>query len=89
MVQDFGALRDRRGFTLSNEPEEAAQCRQAAVPRSDCDFSVLLSVLKERQHFLRGEIFDDEIANRAPLSAGDEPKEEPPGIPIGFDRVVG
>jgi hypothetical protein len=88
-VQDFGALRDRGGFTLSNEPEEAAQGRQPAVPRSDCDFSVLLCVLKERQHLLRGEIFDEKIANRASFSAGDEPQEEPPGIPIGFYRVVG
>src|SRR5271166_2979136 len=87
--QDLGTLGERQRFPFGDEAEEAAERGQPAVSSSDRDFSFLLAVAKERQHLLRGKVFDRKVANGPPPSGGDEAQEQPPRVPIGQHGMVG
>src|SRR5439155_26050301 len=71
----LGALLSGKRLVCRNEREEAAQCRQPAVPSTDGRLAFLLDILEKGEYRRSAEMFQPKRSHRPLLMFGCEPEE--------------
>src|SRR6516164_1987450 len=87
-TEHFRALGGHQRFLTHNEPEEAVEGSEPAVPRSDRHFAFLFAVLQKDQHLGRTQIRETEPSDWLIFSGGDVPEKQAPSIPIRNHREM-
>ncbi len=85
--EDLGALGDIFGVFVRYEAEEAADRGKPAVARADRALAPMFRMAEERAHLAGGDIRQADPCDTATFSLCDEPEQQPPGVPIGFDGM--
>ena len=85
--EDLCTLRDVFGVLVRHEAEEAADRGKPAVARADCALAPMLGMTEKRADLAGRDIGQGDPCNTAAFSLRDEPEQQPPGVPIGPDRM--
>jgi hypothetical protein len=85
--EDLGALGDIFGILVRHEAEEAADRGKPAVARADRALATMLGMGEERAYFAGGDVSQVDPCDTNAFSLRDEPKQQPPGVPIGLDGM--
>jgi hypothetical protein len=85
--EDLCTLRDVFKVLVRHEAEEATDRRKPAVARADRALTRMFGMAEERANLAGRDIGQGDPCDPAAFSLCDEPEQQPPGVPVGLDRM--